>query len=361
MARSTERMDPAVEATIRTEVARLSEQFKKRADLTRETASLLFLRYGIYPSAAVVHSYTRYGSLTDISTDLKAFWQNLRDRVGVQIPGAELPQELLQKVGDALNDIWSLALRQANETFEQQRAEAEAAVAQSQRMLEVSHTEAARVRLEATGRIEQANKERDRAEERRSDAEQQLAVEREAREQAVQKIAEAETRAMQERMAREASEKRFAAELEAMRLTLLKESERLVGEVNFAKRQIDQAREEGRHLKLRNEHLASEIETNEKMSRAKIEALSQELSATKNNLSESKAKLSVMDPQIERLNQLIISTTTRAEAAEHLLLKAHQNLHNAQDVLSSRSPAKPSFRSKAARIVRPRPISRRLP
>ena len=47
MARQSEKIDPVVETEIRAEIDSLAERYTKRADLTREAATLLFLRYGI--------------------------------------------------------------------------------------------------------------------------------------------------------------------------------------------------------------------------------------------------------------------------------------------------------------------------
>ena len=103
MARQSEKIDPVVETEIRAEIDSLAERYTKRADLTREAATLLFLRYGIYPSATVVHSYTRLGSLTDINSDLKNFWQRMEDGGRKSFRREELKEEFyLPKQGGFL-------------------------------------------------------------------------------------------------------------------------------------------------------------------------------------------------------------------------------------------------------------------
>ena len=113
-------------AALRPEIQALAQRLTRREDLTRETASILFLRLGIRPSADRVRQLTQRGSLTDIQKDLDKFWDDIRSRLSLQLDAATgLPEELLQKGGQLIALIWRAAQDQAKQDLAGQCAEAD--------------------------------------------------------------------------------------------------------------------------------------------------------------------------------------------------------------------------------------------
>lgn len=332
-----EKLDPDLELEIRQEVQALAERFTTRADLTRETATLLFLRYDIYPSAGVVHNYTRRGSLTDINADLKNFWGTFKDRLSTNIPGTELPKALLEKTGNILNELWGMAVQEADQSLEKLREEARATVAEHRQAKEAAEAQSEKVALSAAEQVRQAIYERTEAQRILADVETQLAVERESKESAMRAIVSAETQAAQERATRELSETRFNDQLEALRGELARQTEQLTGDLNFAKRQIEDAREVGRNLKLQNEALISDKDIQEKVSRGKINDLTENLNHTNIKLMEAETKLTLLDPQIRVLSVQLSDATMRAENNFHLLELSQSDLRKANEIIAALS------------------------
>lgn len=243
----TGKVEPEIDAKIRGEVADLAEKFKSRKDLSRETASLLFFRYGIYPSVQLVHSYTKLGSLTDINKDLDEFWRTIRDKARVQIQGVGLPEDILAKTGEVLGELWSLALEKANESLAALTAETLEKVDQA-RLVAQQAEERMELALHAA---DQAKSEAAEANQQREHAERLLAVERNEKNGALQQVAETEKKAAAAIEARRQAEAQFSADLLAERQARQQSEERLAGELRFAKLQIEEARETGRVLKER--------------------------------------------------------------------------------------------------------------
>lgn len=218
---------------------------KNRQEKTRETATLLFFQYGIYPSAKTVHRYTQHGSLTDINTDLREFWNDLRERSRVKIEAPMFPDAVTALFSDALAKVWELAMDKAHAALDGERQEAADQVAQAQR----EAYEANRMRSIAEEDALSSERELRQERVRRENAEKRIeaqAAEIDALQSSLvqwQALAEAEAQARQE------AQGQFFRDLEAERTARQRDTEMFEGEIKFAKMQIDAARSTERQLR----------------------------------------------------------------------------------------------------------------
>lgn len=332
----TGKVEPATDATIRDEVADLAEKFKSRKDLSRETASLLFFRYGIYPSVQLVHSYTKLGSLTDINKDLDEFWRTIREKARVQIQGVGLPEDILTKTGEVLGELWSLALEKANESLAALTAETLEKVDQAR--LVAQHAEE-RMEL-ALNAADQAKNEAAEANQQREHAERLLAVERNEKNGALQQVAETEKKAAAAIEARRQAEAQFSADLQAERQARQQSEERLAGELRFAKLQIEEARETGRVLKERLTVVESDRNLLEAQLKRQISSQHDQIGELRLEVGELRGRNAALT---EERNRLIVRLDEMAERlGQRNTEKNSQLKKQLQDSLRAQLVTKPS-------------------
>lgn len=332
----TGKVEPAIDATIRDEVADLAEKFKSRKDLSRETASLLFFRYGIYPSVQLVHSYTKLGSLTDINKDLDEFWRTIREKARVQIQGVGLPEDILTKTGEVLGELWSLALEKANESLAALTAETLEKVDQAR--LVAQHAEE-RMEL-ALNAADQAKNEAAEANQQREHAERLLAVERNEKNGALQQVAETEKKAAAAIEARRQAEAQFSADLQAERQARQQSEERLAGELRFAKLQIEEARETGRVLKERLTVVESDRNLLEAQLKRQISSQHDQIGELRLEVGELRGRNAALT---EERNRLIVRLDEMAERlGQRNTEKNSQLKKQLQDSLRAQLVTKPS-------------------
>jgi hypothetical protein len=107
-------------ATVLAEIQAATAALPSRSDKVRTAASILFFTHGIYPSGQNVYQAIRYGSLADISADLREFWEDIRTKAKVRI-NAPLPDVLLDKFSVSLSDAWDIACAEAANSFAHDR------------------------------------------------------------------------------------------------------------------------------------------------------------------------------------------------------------------------------------------------
>ncbi|MGE0014135.1 MAG: DNA-binding protein [Azoarcus sp.] len=302
---------PEIDAKIRAEVAVLADRFDARKDLSRETAAMLFFRYGLYPSVQLVYSYTRKGSLTDISKDLDEFWRSIRDKARVRIEGVDLPEDVLTRTGEVLGSLWALAVQKANEVLDGQREEAQARVEQARLAAE----QAEQLMRQAIVEAGQAKADADAAHAQREEAERLLAIERTEKLAALQRATDAENKTAAEVDARRKAEERFSADLEAERQSRAKSEGWLEGEVRFAKMQIEEARELGRVLKERLTAVESDRSLVEAQLKRQINSQAEELGRLRLEVGELRGRNGAISDERDRL----------ARRVEKLLARLEQN------------------------------------
>ena len=197
---------------IREEVRRLALQHKDSRGLTLEVCRLLFYRYGEVPNANRVYNLTRKGSLTTITEQVGAFWQDIRGQTHVRIPCPGLAEQAADKLGGFVSGLIQdieirlqaqLEVHQAAARDEVRSARLAAEQAESQ--LEAIKSQASRDRQELEGDLATAT-------ERFAAVQQELAVERAAAASLREEVtawtgrsaeAQGQVRAVQEMFARE--------------------------------------------------------------------------------------------------------------------------------------------------------------
>ena len=210
-----------------------------RQEKTKLAAKILFLDFGIYPSAKVVREFTGQGSLTDISRDLQHFWDELRKHMRMKLEVPEAPVALRAAFGEALGKLWALSCEHADKRLEILRRECQEQVDAAQIALEAACSS----RTEAWAQVDTHKaqlavmQERLDAAEKRAEAQAAEIGGLEAQVEGWKRQAEADA------AARKQSEEKFMAELENERIERRTDAKRFEGEINFAKRQIEAARQ----------------------------------------------------------------------------------------------------------------------
>lgn len=236
-----ERLDQAVREAI---AARLPADAPRR-EKSRLAASILFFEHSIYPSAKVVLECTQQGSLTDINRDVQEFWRELRERSRVKLDVPGMPEDLQIAFGESLGQIWQLAVDKANESLDEVRAVAAAQIRDARQQAIDSQAEA----QAALARIEEVERELVRERSRREVAEKTTEVQAAEISSLTASIEQWRVRLADEAGARRDAEARFSRDLQAEREDRQREAERYKGEVNFAKQQIEAARESERRAR----------------------------------------------------------------------------------------------------------------
>lgn len=257
-----------------------------RTEKTREAAATLFFTYGIYPSAQKVHAVTRHGSLSDINDDLRQFWQDLRSRAKVQLDLPEFPREIGEAFSESLRQVWELANQRANQALDGARAEARQEVDAAQEQLRMANERHAM----AVGQAESLQANLD--EERRL----RVVLERQVEGLKVEVQMLGEQAAIWKSQAEEEgakllrSEQRFVDEIAQERSARQRDNELFSNEMNFAKLQIDRARQDLKDFQANTSQERQRANAEIVTYRQRIQVLEDELLATNQKLRAAKAE-----------------------------------------------------------------------
>ncbi len=268
-------MDTLTHEQHRGEIAKRIAALCNRADKTRAVAAYLFLEMGEHPSAARVREYTGQGSLTDINRDLQEFWRMLRAKLSARLTSPDLPQPVVDLLGQFASEVWSLSLDQANRALDADREAAQQAIAEARQhaMQAEAHAQAAQQRVAAV----EAELARRDEQAQQAAAEAAALTERCAGLEAA--LGESRARLDAEAQARAADADAAAREVQAERDARARDRDVFDGEIRFAKNQIETARSEGRHWKSEFERLRSEQTVEAATLRATVSRLREELGA----------------------------------------------------------------------------------
>lgn len=314
------KITPDMEAQIRADVSQLADRFTTRRELSRETASLLFFRYGIYPSAQLVREYTKLGSMGDIGADLDEFWKDIREKSRVRIEAGGLPEDVLLLGGELVMKLYELARQEAKKELEAFRQEARDQVAEAQRQAQ----EAEQLRQLAVSRANAAEEDAKAAHADREEAERLLAVEQADKEAALATARQWENQAKLEAENREKAERQFSADLHAEREARRQSEEYLHGEVKFVKMQIEAARSTERDLRDRIKAVEADKTIMEATLRKQANALSDENGRLRLEIGELRGKLDTIAAERDRL------TSQVAELMERIELDAGEKVRQAR-------------------------------
>jgi chromosome segregation ATPase len=230
---------------IRSELIKRVTELGTRQEKTREVAYTLFFRHNIFPSAAAVREITDHGSLNDIQSDLREFWDDIRSRNTSRMNLPSMPDDVSRGFSELFAKMWDLALAQAQDMLQDERLEIEASVS--------------KIRME----IEDAQREQRFAEERRNAVIEELQSERVQREEAEQSVAALQANivglnrsiddwmilANDRKQELETGITKFLSEIDAIRKAHARDLEVIEGEKHFAMLQIDNARTQVSDLK----------------------------------------------------------------------------------------------------------------
>lgn len=319
------RVAPEIDLKIRQAVEELRTTVAAREQMSRGTASLLFFRFNLYPSVQLVHSYTRWGSVTDISKDVDAFWAELRATGRLRLDGAGVPDELAEEAGKLLGRMYEIARDKATSSLDALRDECRQEVRQAQD--EAQQAAQARLVAEDSARVLQEKLEQ--AVTQRQEAEQAAALTQAALDQARIEIGQWKEQFERERAERVRAEEQFSRDLASQEAQRKASEERLNGEIKFAKMQIEEARAHGRDMQERNKALEADHHLVSTQLRQQINGLRDELGQARMDLGEqvgeSRALRSERDRLLDELREVRakLEQGTNTRLAE--LLEAKRN------------------------------------
>lgn len=303
------RVAPEIDLKIREAVEKLRPTVVAREQMSRATASLLFFHFDLYPSVQLVHSYTRWGSVTDISKDVDAFWAELRANGRLRLEGAGVPDELADEAGKLLGRMYEIAREKANASLDALRDECLAEVRQAKD--EARQAIEARQVAEASLREMQAKL--DLAVSGKQAAEQDTALAQASLGQAREEIAQWKEQFERERAERLRAEEQFSRDLAAQDAQRKASEERLNGEINFAKMQIEEARSHGRELLERNKALEADHHLVSTQLRQQLNGLRDELGQARMDLGEQVGENRAIRSERDRLLDELREVRARLE------------------------------------------------
>lgn len=238
-------LELAVAAEIADALASRLANLKTRQEKSKEAAAYLFFQHGIYPSAKTVHSYTQQGSLTDINKDLQSFWENLRSQTRVKLDVPSIPANILAEFSTALEKLWEMNAHQAKRALDDERLAVKMVVATEQR----NSADSERLRLMAETKVLALEEALQAERIRREGAEKTQEVQLSDIASLKEALNDCRVSLEQQTQARAQAEARFSGDLADERLARQKEAEQFHSEINFAKMQIETARQAERELR----------------------------------------------------------------------------------------------------------------
>ncbi|PNE59678.1 hypothetical protein A8H39_00575 [Paraburkholderia fungorum] len=138
------------------EIAREVERIKSQVDDTREiyrqVCRVLFLRFGVTPTANGLYQLVRKGTMGTPGAVLKEFWQEIQAKARIRIDRTDLRPELVDFAADMVGTLWERALADADAGLDLERsqiradrAQAEAEVLQAREEVLRKHAEVVRI------------------------------------------------------------------------------------------------------------------------------------------------------------------------------------------------------------------------
>lgn len=220
------------------EVERIKSEVDDTREIYRRVCRLLFLRFGITPTANGLYQLVRKGTMGTPGAVLKEFWQEVQAKARIRIDRADLQPELAEFAADVVGKLWERAIADADAGLELERAQIRADRAQAQTEVLEAREEVLRRQAEIVHLEAQLNEAR--AEARTLDSRLAVALE-------VRKTLEQEVAALREEVcARDDALKRartdFAAELAASREQAQMAATRYEDAARHSLLEIDRAR-----------------------------------------------------------------------------------------------------------------------
>ena len=303
----------ADEATvIRERIADLPD----RAAKTRAVAAWLFFEKNEYPSANRVRQITNAGSMNDITRDLRDFWNEIRSKTRVRIDNPDLPEDLVERMGSTLSEIWLLAMDKAGQQFEQDRAKAAEAIGEARQEAMQART----LLAESEGRASALQQTIERLNTQLRETAQAGSAAAERAQVLESQLGDLQDQ-MDERLAEKAGEiQALQQQIEQGRADARRQVEVLDGELRFAKLQIENARQEGRNLAAELQRFRADKTLEAATYQATVNRLREELGQSNLRAQELTARVGELHGQLRSLRSL-----RKAVAASGR--KAHSHSH----------------------------------
>jgi chromosome segregation ATPase len=317
-----------LDTKIHSEINELAQRIKTREILSRETAAVLFFRYGIYPSIQLVHRYTQFGSLTDIAKDLDVFWQNIREKGRFRLDGVDLPDSVIARTGEVLAELWQLAQTKAQQALDDERQEMQGKMAGMQSAIEQFEQQCQTLQTRADNAEQQVQS----AQSQKEVLESLLSTEKIAKQTALLRITDLtqriETTRSQNEAAMQAIKAKHQKRMEAFQSILTAKEQAFHEEINkttarlesvqkHVMLQVEQARAAHKHAEAqlniayqRNEQLALELQ----QARAEIISSTQLLDRAQAKEEEMTQKIAELGIERESLVQQLAMTTGKLNA-----------------------------------------------
>lgn len=299
---------------IREEVRRLALQHKDSRGLTLEVCRLLFYRYGEVPNANRVYNLTRKGSLTTITEQVGAFWQDIRGQTHVRIPCPGLAEQTADKLGGFLSGLiqdievrlqGQLEVHQAAARDEVRSARLAAEQAESQ--LEAVKSQASRDRQAIEADLVTAS-------ERLSVIQQELAVERAAAANLGEEVTAWTGRSAEAQGQLRAAQEMFAREVACLRQSLADAEARSAAAEQRALEMIEEERGRQRKLAAR----CTQAEQQAEAQNRKAESLAGQVLALTSEASMLKGRKASWEEERARLQTEIQRLAVAAAPAQEL-------------------------------------------
>ena len=139
------------------EIDRIKSQFPDTREVYRQVCRLLFLQFGITPTANGLYQLVRKGSMGTPGAVLKEFWQEIQATARIRIDRTDLSPELVDLAADMVGTLWERAVADADAGLElertqlgAERAQAEADVLRAREEVQRKQGEVVRVETELT-------------------------------------------------------------------------------------------------------------------------------------------------------------------------------------------------------------------
>jgi regulator of replication initiation timing len=153
----TDRTSPA--PSLEDRVKALLGRQEDTRELTRAVASLLFHEFGEIPTSTRIHGLIRRGSLSTITSALKAFWLDLRQQTAFRLDLAQIPPEVVAIFSDGVAQAWRVATEQATAAAQAEMAEAKVELAKEQERALAAVEEAKHVAAATQERLAEVERE----------------------------------------------------------------------------------------------------------------------------------------------------------------------------------------------------------
>lgn len=294
--------------------------------LVREVANRLFVA-GERPTRALVRELIGRGSMTTIDAGLREWWDGLRNQLDTRIDVPGIPEALVPAFQTALASLWQQAAVEAKATFDDERGQAQAQIQDARAGEAAAHAmvDSLQTSLDAT-RAELA--ERDR---RLVKLDHEL-------ETAKTSLAAATTALQQETAAREADRRQAEAHQQAQESAMAqvlaertREREALEGQLAFATRQIDEAREKSKALASDVQRERGRAERAEEATRATTRELADERRARDAERAALVAEKAEQARRHEVVSEGLREDLTRANACTQETAVENARLHSTLD------------------------------